>query len=90
VAHRELPSALVQSRGDRSPPGRRGDAAGELEQAQAAKVDLACRKLGLEPRMRLLDVGCDWGGMVLHATEHHGVRAAGVTLSRRQAEWAER
>jgi len=45
-------------------------------------------KLELEPGMRLLDVGCGWGGMVLHAAEHHGVRAVGVTLSRRQAEWA--
>jgi len=61
-----------------------------LEQAQAAKYELVCRKLGLEPGMRLLDVGCGWGGMVMHAAEHHGVRAVGVTLSRRQAEWAEK
>ena len=40
--------------------------------------------------MRLLDVGCGWGGMVMHAAEHHGVRAVGVTLSRRQAELAEK
>ncbi|HEX6329872.1 MAG TPA: class I SAM-dependent methyltransferase [Actinomycetota bacterium] len=61
-----------------------------LEQAQAAKYELVCRKLGLEPGMRLLDVGCGWGGMVRHAVERHGVRAVGVTLSRRQAEWAEK
>ena len=61
-----------------------------LEQAQAAKYELVCRKLGLEPGMRLLDVGCGWGGMVLHAATEHGVRAVGVTLSRRQAEWAEK
>jgi cyclopropane-fatty-acyl-phospholipid synthase len=61
-----------------------------LEQAQAAKYELVCRKLGLEPGMRLLDVGCGWGGMVLHAATHHGVRAVGVTLSRAQAEWAEK
>jgi cyclopropane-fatty-acyl-phospholipid synthase len=60
----------------------------ELEHAQAAKYELACCKLGLEPGMRLLDVGCGWGGMILHAAEHHGVRAVGVTLSRRQADWA--
>ncbi|HSJ50506.1 MAG TPA: class I SAM-dependent methyltransferase [Actinomycetota bacterium] len=59
-----------------------------LEDAQTAKNDLVCRKLGLEPGMRLLDVGCGWGGLVLHAAERHGVRAVGVTLSRRQAEWA--
>jgi cyclopropane-fatty-acyl-phospholipid synthase len=61
-----------------------------LEQAQAAKYELVCRKLGLGPGMRLLDVGCGWGGMVLHAAVNHGVRAVGVTLSRRQAEWADK
>ncbi len=61
-----------------------------LEEAQAAKHELVCRKLGLEPGMRLLDVGCGWGGMVLHAAAHHGVRAVGVTFSRRQAELAEK
>ena len=58
-----------------------------LEQAQEEKFDLVCRKLGLAPGMRLLDVGCGWGGMVRHAARHYGVRALGVTLSRRQAEW---
>ncbi len=61
-----------------------------LEEAQAEKHDLVCRKLALEPGMRLLDVGCGWGGMVLHAAEHYGVTALGVTLSRNQAEWAQK
>ena len=61
-----------------------------LETAQATKYELVCRKLGLEPGMRLLDVGCGWGGMAIHAAQHHGVHAVGVTLSRRQAEWARR
>jgi cyclopropane-fatty-acyl-phospholipid synthase len=61
-----------------------------LDDAQAAKYELLSRKLGLRPGMRLLDVGCGWGGMVLHAAANHGVRAVGVTLSRRQAEWAEK
>ncbi len=61
-----------------------------LDDAQAAKYELICRKLDLQPGMRLLDVGCGWGGMVLHAATHHGVRAVGVTLSSEQAELARR
>ncbi len=59
-----------------------------LEQAQEAKHDLVCRKLGLEPGMRLLDVGCGWGGMVRHAARHYGVEAVGITLSSAQHAWA--
>ena len=59
-----------------------------LEEAQEHKYDLVARKLGLKEGMRLLDVGCGWGGMVRHAAKHYGVQAVGVTLSRRQAEWA--
>ena len=58
-----------------------------LEEAQEEKFDLVCRKLGLEPGMRLLDVGCGWGGMVRHAVTHYGVTAVGVTLSKEQADW---
>jgi cyclopropane-fatty-acyl-phospholipid synthase len=61
-----------------------------LEQAQENKFDLVCRKLGLKPGMRLLDVGCGWGGMVAHAVRHYGVEALGVTLSREQAQWAQK
>ncbi|HEY1571901.1 MAG TPA: cyclopropane-fatty-acyl-phospholipid synthase family protein [Pseudonocardiaceae bacterium] len=61
-----------------------------LEQAQEHKFDLVARKLALRPGMRLLDVGCGWGGMVMHAAKHYGVKALGVTLSQRQAEWAQR
>ncbi|MFC5999077.1 class I SAM-dependent methyltransferase [Quadrisphaera sp. GCM10027208] len=59
-----------------------------LETAQEAKYALVADKLGLRPGMRLLDVGCGWGGMVRHAAREHGVRALGVTLSRQQATWA--
>jgi cyclopropane-fatty-acyl-phospholipid synthase len=61
-----------------------------LEEAQAYKHDLVARKLGLRPGMRLLDVGCGWGGMVRHAAREYGVRALGVTLSEQQATWAQR
>ncbi|MFC4950222.1 class I SAM-dependent methyltransferase [Pseudonocardia sp. GCM10023141] len=60
-----------------------------LEEAQAAKFELVAQKLALQPGMRLLDVGCGWGGMVMHAAAEHGVKALGVTLSRNQAEWAQ-
>jgi len=58
-----------------------------LEVAQDEKFDLVCRKLGLRPGMRLLDVGCGWGGLVLHAVKNYGVTAIGVTLSQQQALW---
>ncbi|TMR90478.1 SAM-dependent methyltransferase [Nonomuraea basaltis] len=61
-----------------------------LEEAQYAKFDLVARKLDLKPGMRLLDVGCGWGGMAMHAAEHYGVEVLGVTLSKQQAEWAQK
>ncbi len=64
------------------------DPGNSLEEAQAAKYELICRKLGLRPGMRLLDVGCGWGGMVVHAATHHGVDAVGVTISTEQHDYA--
>jgi cyclopropane-fatty-acyl-phospholipid synthase len=61
-----------------------------LEEAQEEKVDLVCRKLDLQPGQRLLDVGCGWGTMVVHAARHYGVKVLGVTLSRQQAEWGQK
>jgi cyclopropane-fatty-acyl-phospholipid synthase len=61
-----------------------------LEEAQWYKHDLVARKLALRSGMRLLDVGCGWGGMVMHAAGEYGVKALGVTLSAQQAEWAQR
>ncbi|KIZ19137.1 SAM-dependent methyltransferase [Streptomyces natalensis] len=59
-----------------------------LEEAQHDKLDLICRKLGLKEGQRLLDVGCGWGSMVLHAARTYGVRAVGITLSEEQAAYA--
>ena len=59
-----------------------------LEDAQRAKLDLVARKLGLVHGMRLLDVGCGWGSLVIHAAREYGVRAVGVTLSQEQATFA--
>ena len=61
-----------------------------LEEAQEAKVDLVCRKLGLREGQRLLDVGCGWGTMAIHAASRYGVRVVGVTLSREQQELAQK
>lgn len=59
-----------------------------LDAAQEAKLDLVCRKLGLQPGMRVLDVGCGWGSFALHAAERFGVNVVGVTLSAEQAALA--
>ena len=63
-----------------------------LEMAQAAKHDLICRKLGLGDRskMSLLDVGCGWGSMAIHAASRYGVEVVGITLSKEQAAMARR
>ena len=59
-----------------------------LDEAQEAKLDLTLRKLMVEPGMRLLDIGCGWGGLALHAAEHFGAEVTGVTVSREQVDHA--
>jgi cyclopropane-fatty-acyl-phospholipid synthase len=61
-----------------------------LEEAQANKCELVCRKLGLTTGMRLLDIGCGWGSMVLHAATNHNVAGVGVTISGQQVELAQK
>lgn len=68
------------------PPDPAGTA---LDRAQVRKLDVVCRKLGLRPGMRLLDIGCGWGALVLHAARNYGVEALGVTLSQDQYEVAQ-
>ena len=59
-----------------------------LESAQEAKLELTCRKLGLEAGQRVLDIGCGWGSFAIHAAAHHGVEVVGITLSEPQAALA--
>lgn len=61
-----------------------------VHDAQTDKLDLVCQKLGLTAGQRLLDVGCGWGSMILHAAEHYGVHATGVTISREQRDFIEK
>jgi len=61
-----------------------------LEEAQLRKLDLICRKLDLRPGERLLDIGCGWGGLIIHAATHYRVYADGVTLSEKQLDWTRR
>lgn len=60
----------------------------DLDGAQEAKLDLVCRKIGLEPGMRVLDIGSGWGGFLKFAAERYGIEGLGVTVSRRQIEYA--
>ncbi len=60
----------------------------DLDSAQERKLDYVCRKLRLRRGERLLDIGCGWGGLIMHAVAHYGVEAVGITLSVPQAEVA--
>ena len=59
-----------------------------LEEAQRAKLDMICRKLGLSEGMRLLDIGCGWGSLLKYAAQHYNVEAVGITVSKEQARFA--
>jgi len=59
-----------------------------LDQAQEAKLDLVCRKVGMRKGMRVLDLGCGWGGFASFAAERYGAEVVGYTVSREQAAWA--
>ena len=61
----------------------------DLDVAQVRKLDYICKKLRLKPGDEFADFGCGWGGLVVHAAKHYGVRATGVTLAGEQARWAQ-
>jgi cyclopropane-fatty-acyl-phospholipid synthase len=65
------------------------EASDDLATAQKNKLEHICRKLRLHPGDRLLDIGCGWGALVMHAAEHYGVHANGITLSAAQANYAQ-
>jgi cyclopropane-fatty-acyl-phospholipid synthase len=66
------------------------DPAQSVASAQQAKLDLVCRKLGIEPGSTMLDVGCGWGSLSLHAAEHFGARVTGVTIAAEQKRFIDR
>ena len=68
--------------------GRDGSVLDNLDDAQEAKLDLVCRKLGLQPGMKVLDIGCGWGEALKFAAERYGITGVGVTVSREQATFA--
>ncbi|HVV81638.1 MAG TPA: cyclopropane fatty acyl phospholipid synthase [Kofleriaceae bacterium] len=59
-----------------------------LDEAQDAKCELVCRKIGLQPGMRVLDLGCGWGGFAAYAAEKHGAKVVGYTVAEEQVKWA--
>jgi cyclopropane-fatty-acyl-phospholipid synthase len=62
----------------------------DLDSAQEAKLDLICRKMGLKPGMKVLDIGCGWGGFAKFAAEKHDVRVVGIAVSREQVAFAKK
>lgn len=87
-SHYDLGNELFQDMLDRRMVYTSGlwEGARTLDQAQEAKLDFVCRKLALEPGMRVLDIGCGWGGFARFAAERYGAEVLGVTLSREQVE----
>lgn len=63
--------------------------ANNLDEAQEAKMELVCKKIGLKPGMKILDIGCGWGSFVKYATEKYNVKAVGITISKNQLELAQ-
>jgi len=64
--------------------------ASTLDKAQEAKLDLICKKMGLKPGMRILDIGCGWGGFLKYAAEKYKIKGVGITISKEQATMAKK
>jgi cyclopropane-fatty-acyl-phospholipid synthase len=84
----DLYEAMLDSRMIYS--GAYWNGARNLDQAQEAKLDLLCQKLDLKPGMRLLDIGCGWGGTARYAAENYGVEVVGVTVSEEQVSFGQK
>jgi cyclopropane-fatty-acyl-phospholipid synthase len=88
--HYDLDNELFQNMLDRRMNYSCGywNSAQTLDQAQENKLDLICRKLGLRPGMKILDIGCGWGGFASYAAEKYRVKVTGITVSREQLEFS--
>src|SRR4029077_19863078 len=62
----------------------------DLASAQLRKLDWICERLGLRPGLRLLDIGCGWGGLARHAARQYGCQVVGITISQEQVDYAQR
>jgi cyclopropane-fatty-acyl-phospholipid synthase len=91
-AHYDIGNALYERMLGRYPIYSCGywRAADHLDAAQRAKMDLICRKLGIEPGMRVLDIGCGWGEMARFVAAEYGAEVVGVTISREQVDYGQR
>lgn len=89
-AHYDLSNALYRAMLDERMIYTCGywERAQNLDESQLAKLDLVCRKLGLAPGMRVLDIGCGWGGFARYAAERYGTHVTGITISQSQASLA--
>jgi len=90
--HYDLGNELFQNMLDRRMvyTCARWDNAFNLDEAQEAKLDFVCRKLALQPKMTLLDIGCGWGSLAKFAAEKYRAKVVGITLSREQMQLAQR
>jgi len=97
-AHYDLGNDLYQAMLDKrltytcgywNPSTSSGQGASNLDEAQEAKLDLVCRKIGLKPGQKILDIGCGWGSFAKFAAEKYGAEVVGITVSKEQVKLAQ-